>query len=501
MKVFPTKKVRELDAFTIEHEPISSINLMERAAYELFRWITSEVSVNEHVLVFAGPGNNGGDGLALARMLYSVGYNVDVYVLSAKSYSNDFTGNYNRLKGLGVSVTELTSVKEFPKIDSNNILVDALFGSGLTRPLEGLAAQLVLYINNLGLKVISIDIPSGLFGDENPYPNTNQVVQATVTLTLQFPKLSFFFAENYKYTGKWKVLPIGLHPEGIKKVDTNYFYIDETEVLKRTKNRETFSHKGTYGHALIAAGSKGMVGAAVLASKAAVCAGAGLVTSVVPGCGYSILQVNVPEALCLADGTDNFLSENIAIGKCNAVCIGSGIGKEQKTLSVLQNLLSSATVPLVVDADALNLISQNKNLLDMIPNNSVITPHPGEFDRLFGEHNSGYERLVTAIKMAEKLGVVIVVKGAYTQVVLPSGQVYFNSTGNPGMATGGSGDVLSGIITSLLAQGYRLEDAAIVGVYVHGAAGDIAAAKLGYQALSAMDIINSLGAAFLQIYQ
>lgn len=497
MKLFTTTQIRNIDRLTIEKEPILSIDLMERAAESIFTWFAKNIQSDICVVIFAGPGNNGGDGLALARMLIEVGYPVEVFTLAADSYSIDFQTNLARLKHQSViDPIVINDENDFPILDSKTVIVDSLFGTGLTRPLSGLSAKLVQYINSINTTVVSIDIPSGLNGDENPYPNVNPTIHATVTLSLQFPKLSYLLAENNEFVGLLKVLPIGLHPDAIESTATPYMLVDHQFASSLLKPRETFSHKGDYGHCLIIAGSYGMMGASVLSSTACIKAGAGLVTAHVPRLGYSILQQAVPEVMADVDEDDYCFSGIPSTSKYSAIGIGPGLGKDFKTITGLKILLKKIKVPLLVDADGLNILSENTELIAQLPDKTIITPHPKEFDRLFGTSACGFQRLQLAVEKAKQLGIVIVLKGAYTQIVCPDGEIYFNSSGNPGMATGGSGDVLSGIITSLLGQGYDLKSASILGVYLHGLAGDIAANEISCNALTASDIVYYLGDAF-----
>ena len=498
MKFFSTSQIRDIDRFTIEHEPIRSIDLMERAANGLFNWITKHYSPLTHFVVFAGPGNNGGDGVALARMLKMIGYKVDLFILKTDSaFSPDLAENIKKIENQGiVNIGYISNAQDLPLIGLKTVVIDALFGSGLTRPLSGIAAETVRHINNSKAEVISIDIPSGLFGEENPYPNQNPVIQASKTLTLQFPKLSFFFAENYKFTGRWIVIPIGLHPEAIENTTSDFVFLTKNEIAPLIRKRNPFDHKGTYGHCFIIAGSYGMLGASVLASKACLVAGAGLVTAHIPQIGYSILQQSVPEVMVDVDNHDLYFTGAEIHSKYKSIAIGPGLGIEKKTVTALLNVFKKTRIPLVIDADALNIISLNTKLLEYIPKNSVITPHPGEFDRLFGASDCCFNRFQIATKVAKKLEIIIVLKGAFTQIFTPEGKVFFNSTGNPGMATAGSGDVLTGIIGGLLAQEYEPLHAALVGVYIHGLAGDFAAKEKGEISLIASDIINCLGKAF-----
>jgi NAD(P)H-hydrate epimerase len=471
---------------------------MERAATAIFRWFAFNISPQKRIFIFAGPGNNGGDGAALARMLIEIGYNVEVFVLKTDTpFSPDLEVNILRLQKQAIaSISYISDIHLVPIIPNDVVVVDALFGSGLTRPLEGVSAKLVESINISNAQVVAIDIPSGLFANENPFPNGNSVINANFTLSLQFPKLCFFFPENSCFVGKWFVLPIGLHPSAIIETPSPYQFLTSEFVSSLVRRRSTFGHKGTYGHCLIVAGSNGMIGAAVLSSKACIKAGAGLVTAHVPRIVYNIIQQSVPEVMVSVDDNDGFITSVLNSKKYSSIAIGPGLGMEERTKSALITFLRSYSKPLVIDADALNIIASNTDYINLIPSNSIITPHPGEFDRLFGKSDSGYKRLNVAIEMAQKYQIVILLKGAYSQVVCPNGNVYFNNTGNPGMATGGSGDVLTGIIVSLLAQGYFPIHAALIGAHLHGLAGDLATEKIGQESITASDIIDCIGEAF-----
>lgn len=501
MKLFLTSQIRKIDSLTIENEPISSINLMERAADAIFRWFAQNINSSNKILVFAGSGNNGGDGLALARMLVEVGYYVQVYLPESDSFSVDCQKNLDRLKRQGLVIPQIIRGEaDFPIVAPSTIIVDALFGSGLTRALIGIHAKLVEYINRCTVKVVSIDMPSGLFGEENPFPNSNPIIKATVTLTLQFPKLSFLFAENNQYVGQFIVLPIGLDSEAINSIHTPYQLVDIYSVTPLVKTRSRFSHKGSYGHSLIISGSKGMIGAAALASASCIKSGAGLVTAHVPRIGNSILQQSVPEVMVDEDEDEHHFTSINSTSKFSAIAIGPGLGQSTAAVDGFIKLLNEVKSPLIIDADGLNILANNPKLLDLVPALTIITPHPGEFDRLFGICHSGFQRLSRAIEKAARYGIVIVLKGAYTQIICPDGTIYFNSTGNPGMATGGSGDVLTGIITSLRGQGYDHVSSSVLGVFIHGLAGDLAAKRKGLNAIVASDIINYLSDAFQLIY-
>lgn len=505
MKVLNAEQVKDLDAYTIKNEPILSINLMERAAEACTKWIIEKFPGKPSVKVFAGPGNNGGDGLAIARMLAEKGYGVDAFIKSTK-LSADAGINYERLLYQGIiDIAILESENDFPQFDKTDIIIDALFGSGLSRPVEGFYAQIIDSINKSPATVVSIDIPSGFFSEDNSklmkddkgvYVN---VIQADYTLSLELPFLSFFFPDAQHHVGGWRCIPIGLSKAYLSDLTSDKEYITEGMIKDTVKKRNKFDHKGTYGHALLIAGSYGKMGAAILAAKACLRAGVGLLTTHFPVSGYDIMQTAVPEAMVCIDESGTRFCKSDEQDLYQAIGIGPGIGQKQATLNSLVGVLNNAKKPVVLDADALNLLSKNKDLYDLIPENSILTPHPGEFRRLLGGSNSYFEQYKKQIALAKEQKVIVILKGAHTAIALPNGKCFFNSTGNPGMGTAGSGDVLTGVLTSLLAQGYEPEKAAILGVYLHGLAGDLAAKKIGRQALVASGIIDNLGKAYKKI--
>ena len=491
MKIFKVKQIAEIDRFTIENEPVSSDKLMERAANAMFKWIENNV-LYKSFTIFAGTGNNGGDGLVIARLLSEKGAKVNVIILESEKYSPDCLLNKEKLKGLcDVSIFKNKENKYLV----NDCIIDALFGSGLSRPLSGNAAEAVELINISEKFVISVDIPSGLPGEDCPDLSDSSIVCADVTLTLQFPKISFFYPESSKYTGEWHIIPIGLHANAINNTETKFHFTTEEDIKNLLLKRSNFSHKGNYGHALIFAGSSGKFGAAVMAAKACIHSGAGLTTVYTDKEGMPVIQAAVPEAM-------GIFSENSPdLQPFNAVAAGPGIGTGQTNVALLEKLIRTSVVPMVLDADALNILSDSKDLLAILPQGTVITPHPKEFSRLAGESRTSAEMLNLAVTFALENKIIVVLKGAYTRVITPDGRVYFNSTGNPGMAKGGSGDVLTGIIVSLIARGYNSENAAILGVYLHGLAGDIAAKEMSAEYISACDIISYLCHSFKVLYQ
>lgn len=499
MKILSVAQIREADAFTIAHEPVSSIELMERAAKNCAVWIQKNYGRENVFLIFCGNGNNGGDGLAIARLLADQGCTVGVYIARVShSDSEDFTVNLSRLQKQGkVEVAVYSPEEEAVLPDAGGaVIIDAIFGSGLSREPEGLAASIIDHINQSGAPVISIDIPSGLYGDDNLKNKYRHVIRARHTLSFQQPKLAFLFAENAPFTGEFHVLDIGIHPDFLAQAATPFHYVTHTYAKQFYSPRAKFGHKGSYGHALLVAGSYGKTGAAVLAANACLRAGTGLVTVSSPKSSYAVLQTAVPEAMFDQNEGEQYISGRIQIRTYDAIGMGPGIGTEKETANSIKQLLNEYAGPMVFDADAINIFSENKTWLAFLPKGTILTPHPGEFDRIAGKHTSGYERMQSQRELAVKFGIYIVLKGAFTSIACPDGSVFFNSSGNPGMATGGSGDVLTGIITGLRAQGYDSFQACILGVYLHGLAGDIAASVHSQEGMVAGDISDNLGGAW-----
>ncbi len=498
MKIFTSEQVRRIDAYTIENEPIVSIDLMERAGTQIASWI-SEVFENSIPFIFLiGPGNNGGDGLAVARILSGNDYLVEVFMVQISSnLSPDARTNLERLRSAGkVSIREVKEAGGLVINDPSAVVVDALFGSGLKRKVTGLAAEVITKVNELPNLKIAIDMPSGLFGEDNRGNDPDAVLKADYTLALQAPSLSFFLAEKQEFTGIWEVLPIGLHPKIMEEEETPYRYLLAEYLSTLLMPRKKFDHKGNYGHALLIAGCDGMMGAAVLAARACLRSGIGLVTSHVPRFGYKILQTSVPESLISIDQSDIIFSEAPDLGGYSALGVGPGLGCKSNSGKALKALIESVKIPMVIDADALNLISANPDWISLLPENTILTPHPREFERLAGPAGDAYSRHLRQIEFAGKHKLIVVLKGAHSSIAFPDGSCWFNTTGNPGMATAGSGDVLTGIILSLLGQGYSPGNAALLGVYLHGLAGDLAAEASSEESLIAGDIIESLGLAF-----
>jgi ADP-dependent NAD(P)H-hydrate dehydratase / NAD(P)H-hydrate epimerase len=505
MKILSVTQIREADAYTIRHEPIASLDLMERASRAFVDWFCENFKErNQPIKIFCGLGDNGGDGLAIARMLHSLGYDIEVFVVKySEKSSENFQLNLGRVqKQLNVQVVDNEGF--ILKFSSNNLIIDAIFGSGLSRPLEGLVKAIVEQLNRSEATIISVDMPSGLMADKSNNV-TDTIIKAMHTVSFQLPKLAFMLPQNAEFVGDGHHVDIGLHQEFIQKAETKYFYSTPNEVEKLIKPRKKFAHKGTFGHGLLIAGSYGMMGAAVLSARACMRSGVGKLTVHSIPSGLQIMQMLLPEAMyweAWGGKTESFIStqfnaEDIA-GQYQAVGIGPGLGvhgKIRESIEKLCEVCSKIDVPMVIDADALNNFSTGKgrDAINKIPKNSILTPHPKEFQKLINKTwKDDYEKLDLLIQFAVNQQVIVCLKGANTAVALPDGTVHFNSSGNAGMATAGSGDVLTGMILALLAQGYTAKEAAIFGVYQHGVAGDKAAEKFGMTSMMASDIVENI---------
>ena len=503
MKIFTSAQIHELDKYTIQHEPIKSIDLMERAAKAITETVMRRWSNQTPVVVFAGPGNNGGDALAVSRMLATQGYDVKVYLFNISGrLSDDCAANRQRVIDCKriKAFMEVTTKFDPPTLQAGDLVIDGLFGSGINKPLAGGFAALVRYINQCPARVVSIDMPSGLMTEDNSFNVRSNIIKADLTLTLHGKKLSMFLADCQEFLGEIQVLDIRLSDEYVKKTDALYTLLEESNVRPRILHRDDFAHKGSMGNALLVAGSYGMSGAAVLAARACLRAGAGKVTVHIPRKNYGIMQVSVPEAVLQMDHEETYFSEAVDSDNFDALGIGPGLGQLENTAIAFIAQLKRTQCPIVADADALNILANHRAWIPQLPKDIILTPHPKEFDRLSSVASNGsYERLQRAKDMAQNLHAYIILKGHYSALCLPDGHVVLNPTGNSGMATAGSGDVLTGIITGLLARGYQRRDACEVGMYLHGLAGDLAAKDLGKESLVASDIIKYLPKAFLAL--
>ncbi len=495
MKILSAQQIREADQFTILNEPISSLALMERASEAFIGWFLKKFTSEKRIAVVCGRGNNGGDGLAISRLLIENGYNATVFLVPEGSDSPDFLANIERLpNNANMQVIEPTNLD----LGDYDVVIDGIFGSGLSRPARGSFAEVIEVINNAGSKVVAIDIPSGLFADQK---SEGVVVKADYTVSFQLPKLAFMLQDNYDYVGEWYTLDIGLNMDFIQAQDTMYNCLGSEEAQALLKGRTKSSHKGNYGKVLLISGAYGKMGATILSGRACLRVGAGLLTVYAPSSGYEILQTALPEAMVISDPSENHITQVPSLEKFTTIAVGPGIGTNGETENAIASLLENTSDPIVVDADAINIIAHRRELIELLPAGSILTPHLVEFERLAGKASDGFNRLELLSTISKQYQLVVVLKGPNTAVANTKGEITFNTTGNPGMATAGSGDVLTGIITGLLAQGYSSQVAASLGVYIHGAAGDLASEDLSEESLIASDITERIGAIFKKLHK
>lgn len=496
MKILSADQIKEGDRLTIEREPISSVQLMERAGRCVVTYLEQEELVNsKSVTIFCGVGNNGGDGLVIARLLAEKGFHITVYIIHFKeNYSTDFNHNLNRLKATSCRIITLYQDENFPVITENSIVLDAIFGIGINRNPEPWVQNIICYISQYSHRTISIDIPSGLFMDRQS--QENQVVNAHLTLSFQVPKLVFYLKDSAQFVGDWRILDIGIDRRYLKEVSSVYTTVDQSFIQQIYKPRKQFTHKGTYGHGLIIGGEYGKIGALILSAKACLHSGAGLVSVYSPRSGYLPLQTAIPEVMVMTDKKEEYIT-NIPLNMpSTAIGIGPGLGTNPATVKAFETFIQVINQPLVIDADGINILSRNRHLISLLPSDSILTPHPKELQRLIGETEDDFDQIQKTIEFSVKHKLIILIKGAYSKIV-SGNQVYINTTGNQGMATAGSGDVLTGIITGLLAQNYIPLHATILGVYLHGFSGDQAYKALkNYHTITASTIIEYLPKAF-----
>ncbi|MFK5959118.1 MAG: NAD(P)H-hydrate dehydratase [Lutibacter sp.] len=499
MYILSPKQIAQADLATIKNNEITSIDLMELAAKQCFNWLHSRLQgQNIKIHVFCGIGNNGGDGLVIARHLFEHGYNVSCYIVNfSDKRTDEFLTNYNRLKEIGEWPTVITNEAEFPKVVFEDIVIDAILGNGLSRKPTGFTKKLIQYINSTKVFTLAIDFPSGLFGDKTVI-DKNSVLRAGHTLTFQTPKLAFFLPENKEYLNTWEVLDIGLDENFIHELKPKKHFITKSDIIPMYKPRNKWSHKGTFGHSLIIGGSFGKIGAVTLATKSALKIGSGLVTAYLPKCGYTILQTAIPEAMVEVDD-DSLLTYYNVKTNATVIGIGPGMGTAEKTAVGFEKFIKENKLPLVIDADGINLLSKNNDLLNYLPKNTVLTPHLKELERLIGNWENDYDKLQKATEFSIKYHLILVIKG-FNTIIIDKENMYINSTGNPALATAGTGDVLTGLITGLIAQGYQPKNAAIFGVYLHGKTADIAIQQTGYETFIASSILKYLPEAILDLF-
>ena len=501
MKIFTAKQLKEADKLTVERQELTTTDLMERAGTLVFQEIHGRLQgAQVPITIFSGIGNNGGDGLVIARHLLENGYKVKVFVVNCSDKrSKDFLINYDRFKDITKDwPILLTEDSELPELTPNDFIVDAIFGIGLNRPLIKWVATLIKHVNASRAFCLAIDVPSGMFVDKGT-PKLDEVIRANFTIAFQSAKLPFFLSETGPLVGDMSVIDIGLDRQYLMETPSNLQLINKTEAQQLYKPRHKFSHKGDFGHALIVGGSYGKIGATVLCTNACLKSGVGLVSAFIPRCGYHVLQTSVPEAMVYTDASDYEITEIDCPTNMTVIGFGVGVGTSDNTVKEFERLLKKTETPMVIDADGINILSEHENLRERLPKKSVLTPHPKELERLIGKWSNDYDMLKKAKAFSKKHDVVMVCKNAHTITVYVD-DVYINNTGNQGMATAGSGDVLTGIITGLIAQGYDSIIASVFGVYLHGASGDIAVNRTSYQSLTATNLIESLGLAYIDLF-
>jgi hydroxyethylthiazole kinase-like uncharacterized protein yjeF len=499
MEILTAKQIYKVHKATIETQGVTSLDLMERAGTVCFDWIHSRLQGNPIVIhLFCGIGNNGGDGLVIARHLHQHGYNVKCYIVNFSEKRTDgFLKNFDRLKDAGVWPTIINSKNGFPEISANDVVVDAILGMGITRKITGFTVDLLKHINSIKAYTLSIDIPSGLFADKS-FSKQCTILEASHTLTFQRAKIAFLLPENEPYIYTWESIDVGFDENYIAKMKVDSFTTEKEGILPIYKKRTKYSHKGSYGHSLIIGGSYGKIGSVSLAAKAALISGSGLVTAYIPKCGYEIVQNSIPEVMVEVDADNELESFNFK-STPTVVGVGVGIGTSEKTKKGFDFFLKNNKLPLVIDADALNLISENKDLLKLLPEDSVLTPHPLEFERLVGKWKNDHDKLKKLKTFTIDYKVIVILKGAHT-IISQKGQMYFNTSGSPALATAGSGDVLTGIITGLIAQSYSHIHASILGVYLHGKTANLAVSDTSVESFTASTIIEYLGKAFMSLF-
>lgn len=499
MKILNAAQIKELDAFTIQHEPITSLDLMERASRACVNRLIKLVNSEKKFLVFCGMGNNGGDGLAIARLLLERGYSVSALIIRhSESFSTDAQKNYDRLKEkFPEAVKEIHTAEELPKPDGTIVAIDALLGTGINKNPEGILADTINSINQFS-QIISIDLPSGLYPDRSSSENKN-CVRSNLTLTFQAPKLAFLMPENFLYISAFEILDIGLHPIGMAAVPVQNYYATANDISSLIRPRSKFSHKGSFGHALLISGSKGKSGAGVISAKACLRSGAGYLTVHSNKETLNAVLQHLPEAMSDQDEHPDFISQIDSLEKYDAIAFGPGTGMAEETQTVLKKILQYYPGKLVIDADGLNIFSENKTWLTFLPPDTILTPHPKEFERLTEKFSDDFDRLAALRNFSLKYRCIVILKGAHTAIAMPDGSVFFNSSGNPGLAKAGSGDGLTGIILGLLARGYNPPQAALIGTYIHGMAADLCVKKKSMESLLISDVIEKLPSAFKKL--
>jgi len=502
MKILSASQIKTVDELTISRENIKSIDLMERAAMACVRKLTRLISDEQKIYVFCGKGNNGGDGLAIARLLLNRDCDVTAFVTHHKeNFSNDAQINYDLLKQKFPSkVVEIQKIEDLNSFDTdvNAQVIEAIFGSGVNKPVADLAGDVIQFINSKFKKIISIDVPAGLYIDSSSRGNKN-IIRSSVALCFQLPKLALLLPENGEFVPEFELVDIDLDEKAINEQASNNYYITKEAITPFLKKRNKYDHKGTYGHALLLAGSRGKAGAAVMSAFACLRSGAGLLTVHSTHEVLNAILQRLPEAMSNEDDSQDHISGVEKPENYDAIGFGPGVGLHEETQTTLKKILQYYTGQLIIDADGLNILSENKTWLNFLPADTILTPHIKEFERLAGKSDDDFERLEKLRHFSTRCNCIVILKGAHSAIAMPDGNVFFNSSGNPGLAKGGSGDALTGIILGLLCRGYNPPQAALIGTFIHGYAADLSLKKASMESILITDVINHLPKAFKKL--
>ncbi|MFN4914457.1 MAG: NAD(P)H-hydrate dehydratase [Sphingomonadales bacterium] len=466
LKIITSEQSRLCDALTMKQEGMQQHDLMDRAVRRIFQYLQTLLTPDADVTVICGPGNNGADGVCLASLLAAHGYRINTKIcLFGKKPSQALAFRmllYSTQSGMNIEAVEDANSICLPP---NAVIIDALFGTGLTNPLQDSWKSLVEKINASGAEIISIDTPSGL-PDE---PDTKNLtwIQAGKVIAIQTPKPSLLYPE---FKIDFRVVDCGISTE---TMDTKRYFLDTNpQVYAQMKGllpaRPRHSHKGTFGHTLLIGGNQGMHGAIAMAAKACYESGSGLTTALSPETAVAYLA-NCPGVMHLSRTLNETAIEGLPAAKYRSVAIGPGLGNTKETHKLLEVVINHFRFPLIADADALNILSEQPEMLKQLPEGSLLTPHPAEFTRLFGAAKSGREKEVLALTKSQELGIYILAKDTYSFLACPDGKVFYNGSGNARLARGGSGDALTGMIAGLFAQSQNMRDAALAGMYFSGA--------------------------------
>lgn len=492
------------NTFALEHQSTSlggaysSLDLCEQLANAFCAQFQRDFKGAHRVIVFAGPGANGAVALAIGRILSAFGHNVESVVLNPTGLlTDDCLINFRRMVDAGLAAREVTTSFNPPVIGARDIVIDGICGIDLAVPFEGDLAQVSRYINTKARVILAVDIPSGLMAEDNASNHLDNVIRATYTYTFHGPKLSFLLADTAQYVGEWKVVDIGLEsslPQGASGVRSFVFTASDFEGAIPPRKRHT--HKYNYGKVALIAGSQGMMGAALLAGRSCMRSGVGHLTLHVPKGAEMMVHVALPEALVQSDKSAQYFTMFENAASYDAIAVGPGLGRQFDSAAALDGLLALYRKPLLIDADAIHILAANNDLLAKLPEDTIITPHAGELDALVGASSSDYERLMKAKELAIKYKIIIVLKGAYTATCSKNGNVVFNASGNPGMATAGTGDVLTGCMLALLGRGFRPLHAALFANYICGYAGDLYSQEYSQESLMASDVVANIPRVF-----